>query len=928
MQPRGHPSLLSKYAKSLWIVTVCALSQTHVFASTATTTQLSLSASSIPSGSVLTLTASVSNGSPVKTGLVTFCDATASYCEDAALIGISQLTSAGTAVLRMVPGNGNHSYKAMFNRTVSNAASTSSIQSVTVTGTNATTTTIASSGSAGNYTLAGTVVGTGNGTLPQNGSLFFYDTTIGYTVATITPGVATPVYTFGSPTAFATGNTPKLAATGDFNGDGYADLAVTNSASNTVSILLGNGDGSFRSQSTYPVGNDPVAIAVGDFNQDGKADLVVSNYNSNSVSVLLGHGDGTFASQVTYATGNNPQSVAIGDFTADGTEDLAVENKTDKTLSIFLGNSNGTFQSQVTVSPGGTPFGLAIADLNGDGNDDIVMTNSGSATITVIIENGTGGALAAHTYAVGTTPYYAAVGDFNGDGKPDLAIVNYGSATLSVLLGNGDGTFQSQVTYPVGHNPNFVAVGDFNGDGKDDLATTNSSDNTASVLLGNGNGTFQAQSVYATGTSPQSITIKDFNGDGKEDVAISNGGSNNITVLLTSVTQTVTYTGSGVSIPGTGTHQVKAGYAGDATFSGSTSATIPLTAVPATTSVALTATPASSTIGQSVTLTASLNPYSAGSLTTNGESVTFLNGATSLGTGTLNAGTASLTLTTLPLGTNSLTSTFAADTNFKASTSSTLSFTVSKITPVITWAAAPTISYGTALSSTQLNATSGGVAGALVYVPSAGTLLTAGTNPLSVTFTPSNITNYFVVSATNSITVTQSASSILMASSLSPAAYGSPVTFTASLPFLATGIVTFKDGSTLLGSATITAGSAALSNQVLAVGSHSITASWPGDNNYTSSASVPLGQTVSRAAVTITATSSLNPSYYGDLVNLKYAVAGPGIIPTGTLTLMDGSATVATLTLDATGSASYVMQNASAGSHILLATYSGNASYF
>lgn len=907
---------------------VCAFAATHVSASTATTTLLNLSASSVVSGSVLTLTASVSNGSPVKVGLVTFCDATATYCEDAALIGISQLTSAGTAVLRLVPGNGNHSYKAIFNRTVSNAASTSSTQSMTVTGTNATTTAISSSGSAGSYTLAGTVVATGSGTLPQTGSMSFFDTTIGYTVATLTPGVATPSYTFGSPATFATGNTPKLAATGDFNGDGYADLAVTNSASNTVSILLGNGDGTFSAQSTYAVGNDPVAIAVGDFNEDGKADLVVTNYTSNSVSVLLGHGDGTFVSQVTYATGNNPQSVAVGDFTADGHEDLAVENKTDKTLSIFLGVGNGTFQNQITVSPGGTPFGLAIADLNGDGNDDIVMTNSGSATITVIIENGSGGALATHTYAVGTTPYYAAVGDFNGDGKPDLAIVNYGSATLSVLLGNGDGTFQSQTTFQVGHNPNFVAVGDFNGDGKDDLAITNSSDNTASVLLGNGNGSFQSQLLWATGNSPQSITIKDFNGDGKEDVAISNGGSNDITVLLTSVTQTVTYTGTGISIPGTGTHQVEAVYAGDATFSGSTSGTTPLTAVPATTSVALSANPASSVIGQSITLTASVNPYSAGSLTTSGESITFMNGATSLGTATLSAGTASLVLTTLPLGTNSLTSTFTGDTNFKTSTSSALSLTVSKITPVITWAAAPTISYGAALSATQLNATSGGVAGAFIYIPAAGTILATGANSLSVTFTPSNITNYTVVSATNSITVTQSSSSILMASNSSPASYGSSITFTASLPFLATGIVTFKDGFTILGATNITAGSAALSTQALAVGSHSITASWPGDNNYTASASIPFGQIVSRAAVNIAASLSLNPSFYGDSVNLNYVVAGPGVVPSGTLTLTDDSVTVATLTLDATGSASYAIQNASAGSHILLATYSGNANYF
>ena len=193
------------------------------------------------------------------------------------------------------------------------------------------------------------------------------------------------------------GSEPVALVTGHFNGDGHTDRAVANKNSNNVSILLGNGDGTFQSPVTYPVGSSPTALVTGDFNGDGRTDLAVANQNSNDVSILLGNGDGTFQNQVTYAVGSSPTAIVAGDFTGDGRTDLAVANFGSNNVSILLGNGNGTFQNQVT-------------------------------------------------YPVGSQPDALVTGDFTGDGRTDLAVANSGSNNVSILLGNGNGTFQNQVT--------------------------------------------------------------------------------------------------------------------------------------------------------------------------------------------------------------------------------------------------------------------------------------------------------------------------------------------------------------------------------------------------------------------------------------------------------------------------------------------------
>src|SRR6516164_340033 len=139
---------------------------------------------------------------------------------------------------------------------------------------------------------------------------------------------ATSSIALSAPRGFDAGSGPQSVAVGDFNGDGKPDLAVVNSYSNNVSVLLGNGDGTFQPAVSYGTGSGtgPAFVAVGDFNHDGKLDLAVANSNSSNVSVLLGNGDGTFQTAVNYDVGGAPTSIAVGDFNHDGKLDLAVAN--------------------------------------------------------------------------------------------------------------------------------------------------------------------------------------------------------------------------------------------------------------------------------------------------------------------------------------------------------------------------------------------------------------------------------------------------------------------------------------------------------------------------------------------------------------------------------------------------------------------------
>jgi ABC-type transporter MlaC component len=172
---------------------------------------------------------------------------------------------------------------------------------------------------------------------------------------------------------------------GDFNGDGKPDLAVSNSDGDNVSILLGNGNGTFQTAINYAVGSDPFSVIVGDFNGDGKLDLAVANYSTNNVSVLLGNGNGTFQTAVNYAVGAYPRSGAAGDFNGDGKLDLAVANQYGSNVSILLGNGNGTFQEAVSYAVGVEPFSVIVGDFNGDGKLDLAVANWESSNVSILL---------------------------------------------------------------------------------------------------------------------------------------------------------------------------------------------------------------------------------------------------------------------------------------------------------------------------------------------------------------------------------------------------------------------------------------------------------------------------------------------------------------------------------------------------------------
>jgi hypothetical protein len=341
--------------------------------------------------------------------------------------------------------------------------------------------------------------------------------------------------TFQGPQTYAVGLQPIGIVAGDFNGDGHLDLAVTNPASGDVSVLLGNGDGTFQPEKRIAPGADGWGIAAADLAGNGHLDLIVVN-RTGSVSILMGNGDGTFQPERRYAVGDFPGYVAVGDFDGDGHLDLAVSNFDSSDVSLLRGNGDGTFQPEVRLHlpPGSNPSAIVAGDFNGDGRLDLAAADTGSNDVSVLLGNGDGTFQSPVQYAAGAAPTGLVAGDFAGDGHLDLAVSNKDSDDVSVLLGRGDGTFQDQARYQAGFQPWFVVTGDFNGDGRTDLATANALSHDVSILLGLGNGTFLSDlaNPRAAQVNPQGMAVGDFNRDGIPDLATVSYSGHDLFVYL------------------------------------------------------------------------------------------------------------------------------------------------------------------------------------------------------------------------------------------------------------------------------------------------------------------------------------------------------------------------------------------------------------
>jgi hypothetical protein len=325
--------------------------------------------------------------------------------------------------------------------------------------------------------------------------------------------------------------------TGDFNGDGKLDLAVTSgdlSVSVAVFVLLGNGDGTFQPATSYPLASQYVSDLIArDFNGDGKLDLAVADgtYGAGrNLSIMLGNGDGTFQSPVNYATDGWPVALAAADFNRDGKLDLVVANNFYYVVSVLLGNGDGTFQAYQTFDVPPDGHDVAVGDFNRDDNQDIAVCGLG--TISVLLGTGAGSFAPANTTILTADRALNSfsVADLNGDGKLDLAIGGRVDRTnfLSTTLGYG---FQPLVNYALDGEPYSVTAGDFNGDGILDVAVANG--NVLSIFLGNGDGTYQAHMDSPTGHMPFSVAVGDFNRDGRLDAVVAESGyPDQVSVLL------------------------------------------------------------------------------------------------------------------------------------------------------------------------------------------------------------------------------------------------------------------------------------------------------------------------------------------------------------------------------------------------------------
>jgi len=336
--------------------------------------------------------------------------------------------------------------------------------------------------------------------------------------------------------SYPVGKNPTAVTTGDLNHDSFTDVITTNIGSDTLSILLGNGDGTFQDQMQLHVCQEPRSLAMHDFNHDDHLDVALACSGGDEVEILLGRGNGKFQEGPHYPVYRTPVSLVSEDVNGDHHPDLVVALRNDK-VKVFLGKGTGEFRLGPQYEYGDTPTSVALADLNEDGKLDLIVTNGGAMShgVAVWVGNGDGSFRDPKDYPAGKRSLGVSLADFNTDGHTDLLVINGEKDSFTALLGNGNGTFQSGKDAGANAGPNYGLARDFNGDHIEDVAIVNLQSSDLSIIFGKGNGTFHyPPRHYKTKRSPFAVATFPATTTGTEEpgFVIADNGSASVSIFL------------------------------------------------------------------------------------------------------------------------------------------------------------------------------------------------------------------------------------------------------------------------------------------------------------------------------------------------------------------------------------------------------------
>jgi hypothetical protein len=404
-------------------------------------------------------------------------------------------------------------------------------------------------------TTAATIDVFGFGFTAPGGQLSFTDVTSSTPVTapvTLNPANATAALTTQVTTNTGANTLPCWTTLADVNGDGILDLITSLYATDSVSVQLGKGDGTFGTATSILVsaGFGPAEVHAVSLRGNGTMDLIVGSFNLNEIAVLLGNGNGTFGAATFYTVGsatNTPTSLTAGDFNDDGNLDVATANTFDNTVSILLGNGSGTLTlSGSPISVGHMPEAIRASDFNGDSFSDLAVANYSDGTVSILLNN-KNGTFTATTVGDGARSGPQSLAIHSSGTSQRLAVANYIANTVSVMQNNGSGVFTIQTTVPVDKGPDDVSFADFNGDGVEDLVVSNYTSGTVSLAIGSLGGAYTVLGPFSVGNKPYSAAVGDLNLDGTPDLVVSNCFSNNTGVLLDGTQISVPY--NGLSLP-------------------------------------------------------------------------------------------------------------------------------------------------------------------------------------------------------------------------------------------------------------------------------------------------------------------------------------------------------------------------------------------